>query len=517
VSSLRTAGLVLIAGLLLSMNAVTGRSEAAPPAGAVFRAGFAERDISPEVGMEQPGGYGKAYHRAFHDPCKARAAVFGDGSTRVAVVGIDALFIRRATVAAVRELVRKACGIPPENVLISASHTHSGGPVGFYLPGELDDAEPLVRTLLKEKTVIAEPNYLKRVEAAIADAVVAADAAQADARAGVGFGVEDKVAFNRRFKMKNGLTWTHPGQGNPEIVEPAGPIDPQVGVVGVWGAKDGAFLGCVVNFACHATTSPGGISADYIHYIEKTVRGLMGEKAVVVFLPGAAGDVTQVDNRSPYQIRQSGEVSSRLVGGRVGAEAVKTLLSMEQGTGPLTPVAARTTVLKIPRRAPKPERLARARDLVQKDPKTVDATEWTFAKELVLLDARVAREPVADVEVQAVQVGPAVFLACPAEYFCQFGLDLKAGSKFPFTFPVSMANDCVGYVPTEEALSPGGGGYETRLTSYSNLIPKAGRTIADALLSLAAGLTPGPVPKPPALPTFRGKPWTYGNVPPEVD
>ena len=115
------------------------------------------------------------------------------------------------------------------------------------------------------------------------------------------------------------------------------------------------------------------------------------------------------------------------------------------------------------------------------------------------------------------QVGPAVFLACPAEYFCQFGLDLKKGSQFPFTFPVSLANDCIGYVPTEEALAAGGGGYETRLTSYSNLVPKAGRLIADSLLDLAAGLRPGPVPKAPPLPKFQGKAWSYGDLGPQID
>ena len=192
------------------------------------------------------------------------------------------------------------------------------------------------------------------------------------ARAGVGKGLEGTVAFNRRFLMRDGRTVTHPGLGNPNIAEPAGPVDPDVGVIGAWDAKDpNKLLGCVVNFSCHATTSPGGISANYIYYLEKVIQGYHGKDAVVVFLNGASGDVTQVDNQSPYK-NPDGERWAQLVGGKVGAEALKVLLTMEPGT--LVPVEARSKVLPIKRRAPSPERVKECLELVQKEPAKVGAT-----------------------------------------------------------------------------------------------------------------------------------------------
>ena len=475
-------------------------------------AGFAEQDITPDVGMEQPGGYGKAYHTSLHDPCKVRAAVFGDGTQRIALVGIDAGAITRRIVLQSREEIARKSGIPADAILIGASHSHSSGPVGMIEPGEYDHAPEFVRKLAHEQSTVDDPVYTERVRGAIVNAVVTADARRVPGACGAGLGFEDRVAFNRRFRMKNGQSWTHPGQGNPDIVGPAGPTDPIVGVLGAWDAA-GKLRGCVVNYCCHATTNPGGISANWIYYLEQAIRGAFGHDVVVVFLQGTAGDVTQVDNLSPYR-RPPGDAEARLVGGCVGTEAVRALLAMHRGA--LVPVAASTRVMRIPRRTPSPDTLRRANDLVRMDPKQAGMTDWLFAKEIVMLDAKLQKAKESEVEAQAVQVGPVVFLANPAELFCEYGLEMRKRSGFPITMPVAYANGAVGYVPTEEAFGPHGGGYETRLTSYSNLVPAAGSQITRACLELASRLTPGHLPEPPRAAPGPPRPWPYGNVPPEL-
>src|SRR4051794_23069209 len=129
-----------------------------------FKAGFAERDITPKIGSEAPGGYGKSYHRTLHDPCKVRAVVFDDGKTQAALVGIDALFIHRDTVKAVRKAITEKIGLPGDSILLAASHSHSSGPMAGVMPGEYDDAAPLIRKLASEGSIGADPEYLRHVE-----------------------------------------------------------------------------------------------------------------------------------------------------------------------------------------------------------------------------------------------------------------------------------------------------------------------------------------------------------------
>jgi hypothetical protein len=156
-----------------------------------------------------------------------------------------------------------------------------------------------------------------------------------------------------------------------------------------------------------------------------------------------------------------------------------------------------------------------AYELAAKDPKD-GGPDWVWAKETVLLDALIQKTPQVEVEVQALQVGPVVCVSDPAEYFCTYGLELKKGSGFPMTFPVELANGCVGYVPTLASFDPKtGGGYETRLSGYSNLEITAGDQFRDVGLELSRRLHPAPLAEPPLAPPFKGAGWLYGNQPPQ--
>ncbi len=104
--------------------------------------------------------------------------------------------------------------------------------------------------------------------------------------------------------------------------------------------------------------------------MEQTIRGTMGKDCVVVFLQGAAGDITQVNNRNPF-VNPGAEDWCRLVGGRIGAEAVKVLLTMARG--PMGPVDVKREILQIKRRVPSPEHVKKALETVQQPVEKVGA------------------------------------------------------------------------------------------------------------------------------------------------
>ncbi len=464
--------------LVLGVLAVASIAVAADPGGTaapstprnVLRAGFARTDITPPVGAEVPGGFEKSFSKGVHDPLWVEAACFERAGEKLAVVGVDLIMIPAEVVSAARAQAEARCGMPAENIMVAASHTHNGGPVVDCFRVEGD------------------PAYCKLVAERIAYTVARANDSMVEARVGAGSGREDSVGFNRRFKMKDGTVRTHPGKMNPDIVEPAGPVDPEVAVIAVDDVQ-GRVLGCVVNYALHGTTMGGNlISADWPCYLRQTVRGGLGVDAGVVLLNGACGDVTQVDNRSP-RTSEFGEAWCRRVGMTVGAEVLKVLARMEYAAD--APLAAASRHLALPIRdlaASDDELLARER------PATGLGTghEEIYRNEAGLLRAIKAKSPTVDVEVQALRIGAAAIVSNPAEFFCALGLSIKKDSQWKPTLIAELANGYCGYVPTAAAFHEGG--YEIRTARSSFLDPASGGEIVRASTDLLGKLAEG---KPP--------------------
>lgn len=422
----------------------------------MLHVGFAETDITPKLGSQSPGGMQVRRFNAVHDPLKAVAMVIQNDSLAVALVGIDAVFISEEATAHAREAITASTKIPGSHVLIGASHTHGGGPVATCFESE------------------ADPEYVDLVAKRVAEAVSTAYHSLHASELGDGIGHEPSISFNRRFLMRNGRQATHPGKGNPNIVKPAGPIDPDVGVLAAR-APGGELLGVFVNFACHLTVMGGnGFTADYVYHLREALRSHFKKPALPVgFLLGAAGDVTQVDNLRPG--REFGEEWSSLFGLALGAEVIQTVGRMVWHKD--AALQAAQTFVPIPIREPR-EGPAEPPALGLGSGSVADKI---YANEREEVEKERARRPVIPCEVQAMRIGDLGIVTNGAEFFCQLGLDIKAGSPFQRTWVVSLANQWIGYVATPTAYYAGG--YEPRTARSAKMAPWAGQALVEGSMT----------------------------------
>lgn len=431
----------------------------------MLQVGFGTGDITPDKGMQMPGNFFKREGKGVRDKLLAVACVVSDGDRTIALVGIDALFIPRPTVEAARRTVQKETKIPGENVLISANHTHSGGPTASCLGCDED------------------PKYTERVIKGIAEAVKGGWTTLHASEVGVATGQVEGVAFNRRFLMRDGREITHPGKpGTPyhkDIVCPAGPVDPDLGVLAVREPGD-KLRGVVAHFGCHSTVVGGDLfSPDYAGYLRKHLKLHYGASLPVCFLLGPCGDITQVDNQS--ESVDGGVEYADMMGGKLASEAVRVIRRMKWLKE--APVAA--TVEQVPIRLREEPDAARERPAFGLGSDGKDgAIGKVYEEERKLVAAERKATPVLKCEVQGVRVGPLGIATNGAEYFCEYGLRIKKASRHPFTWVATLANEWVGYVPTAQAFV--GGGYEPRTARSSKLEVAAGQKLVEGALKALA-------------------------------
>lgn len=408
-----------------------------------LQVGAAAVKITPPLGASMAGYYHGRGADAVHDDLYAKAIVLEQGKVKAALVSLDLISTSREMVDRARQLIGEQTGVPLENVMISATHTHTGPDLhrrSSPAPSTGRDEDPLRK-------------YLDQLPEKIARCVGKAEAALAAARGYAATGHEPSLAFNRRFHMNDGTVGWNPGKRNPSIVKPAGPIDPDVSVVYFQRAGRKP-LACYVNYAVHLDNVGGTqISADLPYTLSQCLAQVKGQDFLTFYTTGCCGDVNHIDVN--WSEPQKGHDNAARMGIVLAGDVLRSLPRLKPVDGPLR---ARHAMVKLPLPEVTAEQIATARQVVAR-PGRQDATRRSFMETVqarkVLDVAHRAGRPW-EVEVQVITLGNDVaWVSLPGEVFVELGLALKQDSPFPQTIVAELANGSIGYIPSRRAYPQG--------------------------------------------------------------
>lgn len=423
--------------MLLCVAATTARAE--------LQVGAAAVDITPKVGTPMAGYYSLRAAEGVHDPLFAKVIVLDDGSQRAALVGLDLISTTPWMTEETRRLVEERTGIPGEHVMLTATHAHTG---------------PILSRSNRRYDVFGATNdlavqYMERLPDRIAEAVHQAVERLEPATVSTASGVEEQLAFNRRFFMTNGKVGWNPGKLNPRIVREAGPVDPEVPVV-YFSDADGNPLATYVNYAMHLDTVGGTeFSADAPATLAGLLAAVKGDDMVTLFTPGCCGDVNHINVRSGAP--QKGHAEAARIGTHLAANVLRSYERLQPVAS--TPLRVRREVIELPLPEVTEADVAAAEETLRKfkDPeggRRPPFREVVNAFKVVDVAERDG-EPY-QVEVQTIALGDAVaWVSLPGEIFTELGMTIKRGSPFERTIVAELSNGSVGYIPNREAYPQG--------------------------------------------------------------
>ncbi|MGE3822550.1 MAG: hypothetical protein AB7I30_24300 [Isosphaeraceae bacterium] len=418
-----------------------------------FQVGFATAEITPPVGWRRAGGYTEKISDGVKDPLMAKAVVVTQGTTSFAFVGNDLCSVPRELTGPARKRASEVTGIPIDQIVITATHTHGGpeyqGPLREVLHARAardhqgnDPHEPI--------------DYRARLIDAWVDVIARAQAARKSARLSVVAPYQEGLAFNRRYLMKDGSTGWIPGKKNPQIFRPLGPTDPELPFVMARDADTGEPLGALTVFAMHTAIHGGPrFSACYPGHLQTRLREkLDAPRFVSIFGEGCAGDVNHVDVND--ETPQPGETYPAIVGARLAetiAEALPHAREIRGGS-----MAVRSKTVLSPVGAVTDAEYHAAMSLLERLDQNqapfltvVDAWRKAYRREFWTRYGGMLPE-----EVQVCRLdGDTAIVTLPHEVFVELGIAIKAGSPFRTTIVVTLANDTDFYIPTRRAFEEG--------------------------------------------------------------
>lgn len=356
--------------------------------------GSAKRVITPNPLIPVSGGMGtpNPAHIKKGD-LFVRAMVLVKGDEKIAIVNIDNLGWPAALGDRSRKLIK---GIPPKNVLIGATHTHSA-PDAYAFPNASGGHS-------------ADLDYLDKCVIQIADAVNEAlqNLEPANLKIGVGK-AKGKIAYNYYA---------------PQLYDPRCGVIQAIGTTGI--NKDKPIV-TLLNYAIHPEVLGNGrdiLSPDMVGPLYTRIEEKTGGMAV--FMNGAQGGMITADNRLTNGKEAASWEECQRIGNLLADEALR-IISNE-------PVQQNPDIFCTNRTATFPIESVMLKHVLQNSPLNYskDNTD-SISTTLNLLN-----------------IGTAQVLTIPGEALPNIGYYLKRKMPTEHSFLFGLTNDAFGYILTKE-------------------------------------------------------------------
>jgi len=429
-----------------------------------LKAGAAATEISPKDSQYLTGYYHALdrYSTGIHDPLLSCALYLSNGQNRVMFISNDIINLTKEISQRTRKRISEETGIPVSNIMITASHTHSGPLTYDNIKYEHDPNYPK-----------ADPAYIRLFEQGIVSAGLTAYRNAQAAQAGLAVADGTGVGSNRR--------------------DPCGPSDPEAPVLMVKTADCKVNIACMMIYSMHPTVLHKDstlVTADFPgmtrQFLQQTI---LGEDCPVLYHTGPSG------NQSPrYVAEQKTFAEAKRLGEMLGRATARVIPRITY-TSSLS-LESYQHFIDLPRKqlptvAQAQALLERAREKLDScqrtnQPRAITRTaysDWTGTENALQL-ARLNEqgrltayyESLLPAEIQILKVGPWSFVGWPADPFVEYALSVK--DRYGDTFIISHVNTPLGgYIVTEEAARQGG--YE----AFSGVSgPDAGKMLVDTTL-----------------------------------
>ena len=409
-----------------------------------MRAGTGKTDITPRGCVWMDGMIRSHPSLGVHDSLFARALVLGNGredARPFVLVSVDVCVLDEETTRAVREGAEVRTGIPARQIIVAATHTHSGpAAVGIFTP--------------------REPAFVQDLTASLIALIEEAARDLKPARIGAASGREETISHYRRLLADDGHVVMNWEPYPPErIVGPLGIADSEVGVVKVVSDEDGAgMIGMLFNHAGHPNILSGDnylLSADYPGLAARILERERG--GVALFLNGAQGsvDIDGLRHRDWEGLDRAGRALALRASEAMDAAAPSASASIRGDSASYA----------IPGRSITEQERRWAEGILAETGGAVRPMSDGIGDDYKALFYRRVRERgPRDIPVEQVclALGDCALLSFPGEMYTEIGRRIKGLSPFARTYIVGLANGYIGYLPTREAIEKGGYAEDTR-------------------------------------------------------